>query len=387
VISVVVPTFNERPNIETLVQRAGTALAFTGETFELIIVDDDSPDGTADAVRGLQATRPWLKLVVRENARDLSTAVIAGWRTALGNVLGCMDADLQHPPEVLPQLVERLRTSGVDIVVASRNVHGGGVGDWSLARRLVSWTATLLATFVLPGTLGEVRDPMTGFFLVRRPVLDGVVLNPIGYKILLEVLARGNYTRIEEVPFVFEERSQGGSKIGFSTMLKYLVHLVRISLETGEATRMIKFALVGLSGVVVNFFCYRLLVAVPGWTVWAAASGAAGLAVVNNFVWNEKFTFWETHKAAPDWNHVLQRFLAFALLSTAGLLLNVGLVSLLVGRLGVPWAPGLLAGIGLAGLWNFFANSNLTWHAWWDRKTLSKIADAGLARQPTQRGS
>ncbi len=275
-ISLVVPTYNERPNIETLVERTGAALASTGEAFELIIVDDDSPDGTADAVRGLQATRPWLKLLVRENARDLSTAVVAGWRSSRGDVLGCMDADLQHPPEVLPKLVEQLRTSGADIVIASRNVRGGGVSDWSLARRLVSWISKLLAAFVLPGTLGEVRDPMSGFFLLRRPVLDGAVLNPTGYKILLEVLAKGNYTRIEEVPFVFEERAQGGSKIGSSTVLKYLIHLVRISLETGEATRMIKFALVGLSGVVVNFFCYRLLVAVPGWSIWLQPRGQRG---------------------------------------------------------------------------------------------------------------
>lgn len=386
-ISLVVPTYNERQNVETLVERAGTALASTGEKFELIIVDDDSPDGTAGEVRRLQATRPWLKLLERENARDLSTAVVAGWRTSRGDVLGCMDADLQHPPEMLPKLVEHLRTSGADIVVASRHVRGGGVSAWSLTRRLISRTATLLATFILPGTLGEVRDPMSGFFLLRRQVLRGAALNPTGYKILLEVLAKGDYTRVEEVPFVFQERAQGGSKIGSSTVLKYLVHLVRISLETGEATRMTKFALVGLSGVVVNFFCYRLLVALLGWTVWAAASGAAGLAMVNNFIWNEKFTFWETHKAAPDWGHVLQRFLAFTVFSTAGFLLNVGLVSLLVGRLRVPWAPGLLAGIGLAGLWNFFVNSNLTWHAWWDRKTLSKTADAGLARQATQRRS
>jgi dolichol-phosphate mannosyltransferase len=237
VISLVVPTYKERLHIETLVQRAGTALASTGEAFELIIVDDNSPDGTADAVRGLQATRPWLKLLVRRNARDLSTAVVAGWRSSRGDVLGCMDADLQHPPETLPKLVEHLRTSGADIVIASRRVRGGGVSDWSFTRRFVSWAATLLATLILRGIVGRVRDPMSGFFLLRRHVLDRTVLNPTGYKILLEVLARGNYTRIEEVPFVFEERFQGGSKIGASTVLKYLIHLLRISLETDEATQ------------------------------------------------------------------------------------------------------------------------------------------------------
>lgn len=380
VISLVVPTYNERLNIEALVQRSGKTLASTGRTFELIIVDDDSPDGTADAVRSLQAIRPWLKLLVRKNERGLSTAVIAGWRISRGDVLGCMDADLQHPPEMLTKLVERMGTSGADIVVASRHVRGGGVSDWSLARRFVSWTATLMATLILPGTLGKIRDPMSGFFLLRRRVIRGAELKPLGYKILLEVLAKGDYTRIVEVPFVFEERAQGGSKIGPSTMWHYVAHLARISLETGEAVRMAKFALVGLSGAVMNLFCYRLLVAVPGWAVWAAASGAAGLALVNNFIWNEKFTFWETHEAAPGWGQIWRRFLAFALFSGVGFLINVGIILLLVGTLRVPWLPGVIAGIGLAGAWNFFTNSNLTWRAWWDRKILSKTAIAGRAR-------
>lgn len=228
-ISLVVPTYNERANIQPFVERTGAALASTRETFEVIIVDDASPDGTANVVRGLQSIHPWLKLLVRQDARDLATAVVAGWQTARGELLGCMDADLQHPPEMLPKLVGRLQARGADIVVASRHVRGGGVSEWSLTRRLISRTATLLASFALPGILSEVRDPMSGFFLLRRPVLDGVVLNPIGYKILLDVLAKGNYARVEEVPFVFEERALGGSKVGSSAVLKYLRHLARIS--------------------------------------------------------------------------------------------------------------------------------------------------------------
>ena len=372
-ISLIVPAYNECLNIPTLVQRVGLALASTGEPYELIIVDDNSPDGTADMVRGLQSTYPWLKLLVRKNERGLSTAVIAGWRIASGDVLGCMDADLQHPPEILPKLVERLRASGADIVVGSRHVRGGGVSDWSLARRLVSWTATLMATLILPGTLGNLRDPMSGFFLLRRDVLTGAELRPLGYKILLEVLAKGNYKQIEEVPFVFEERAKGGSKIGTSTMLQYVLHLIRISLETGEAARIGKFALVGLSGAVVNLVLYRLLIAL-NCAVWVAASIAASIAIVNNFIGNEWFTFWETHNALPGWKRIWQRFLAFSLLSGVGLLINVGIVEILVGTRHVHWLIGLIAGIGFAGAWNFFSNANVTWQAWWDRKDLSKTA-------------
>jgi dolichol-phosphate mannosyltransferase len=234
-ISLVVPAYNERGNIDALVERTGKALASTGEPFELIIVDDNSPDGTADAVRALQAGRPWLELIVRTEDRGLSTAVMAGWNKARGDVLGCMDADLQHPPEVLSKLVEALQTSDTDVVVASRHVRGGGVSDWSMARRFVSWTATVLATVILPGSLGEVRDPMSGFFLLRRDVIRDAALTPRGYKILLEVLAKGNYVRVKEVPFVFEERVEGGSKIGASIMWDYVVHLARLRREKRRA--------------------------------------------------------------------------------------------------------------------------------------------------------
>ncbi|HUK52681.1 MAG TPA: polyprenol monophosphomannose synthase, partial [Candidatus Binatia bacterium] len=229
-ISVVIPTYKERANIGRLVERTGAALATLGEEFELIIVDDNSPDGTGEEVRRLAAEgRPWLRLLVRENERDLSTAVIAGWRIARGEILGCMDADLQHPPETLPKLVQELRRTGADIVVGSRYVAGGGVSHWSLFRRFISWSATLMASLILPGTLGRVHDPMSGFFVVRRAVLERVALNPIGYKILLEVLAKGNYARVLEVPYVFEERSKGGSKMSSKTVFQYLAHLMRIS--------------------------------------------------------------------------------------------------------------------------------------------------------------
>ncbi|MGH9453817.1 MAG: glycosyltransferase, partial [Terriglobia bacterium] len=370
-ISLVVPTYNERANVVELVERTGTALAACSSHYELIIVDDASHDGTGEEVRRLQEGRPWLKLLERQNERDLSTAVVAGWRIAQGDIVGCMDADLQHPPELLPMLFRRLQKTGAAITVASRHVAGGGVSQWSLVRRFISWTATLMATFVLPGTLGKVRDPMSGFFLVRRTVLEGAALNPVGYKILLEVLAKGQYEAIEEVPFVFEERTQGGSKLGSSTVVKYLLHLIRLSLDTGEAWHTAKYALVGVSGAVVNFFVLRFLVEALGWRTPIAAVAGAGVAILNNFIWNEVFTFPEARKVEPGLTPLFKRLGLFALFSSSGLAINVLLISLLTGPLHVPLAPGVATGIAIAAIWNFFTNSNVTWRAWWNRRLLA----------------
>jgi dolichol-phosphate mannosyltransferase len=378
-ISVVVPTYNESGNIEALIERASASLSASGEPYELIIVDDNSPDGTAEKVRSLQTDRPWLRLTVRTEERGLSTAVMAGWRVAKGDVLGCMDADLQHPPEVLAKLVSTLRTSGADIVVASRHVAGGGVSEWSFTRRFVSWTASLLATLAVPGVLGAVRDPMSGFFLLRRDVIQTAALRPRGYKILLEVLAKGDYSQVKEVPFVFEERVEGGSKIGSAVMWDYLVHLVRISIETGEARRAAKFISVGLSGAVVNLFFYRLLMAAPWFRVWQAATIAAALAMVNNFIWNEWFTFSETHRASSGVTAMARRFLMFTLICVVGLILNVGVVQLLVAILHFPWVLGVAAGIAVAGAWNFFTNANLTWNGGRKRETESANRTAAVS--------
>ena len=227
-ISLVVPTYKERANIERLVERGGGALATTGEPYELIIVDDNSPDGTADEVRRLQASRPWLQLIVRVKEKDLSTAVKAGWKIARGDLLGCMDGDLQHPPEHLKKLVEQLRTTEAEIAIASRYVEQGSVSDWKFRRRILSWTATLMAAVLLPGKIRGVKDPLSGFFCLKRSVLEGVVLKPIGYKILLEVLARGRWEKAVEVPYTFEERARGGSKMGPLQVWQYVIHLLRI---------------------------------------------------------------------------------------------------------------------------------------------------------------
>ena len=259
-----------------LVNRADKALSDCGQDYELIIVDDSSPDGTAEQVRHLQRERPWLKLLVRERERDLSTAVLAGWGIARGELLGCMDGDLQHPPEHLAGLVARQQETDAGIVIGSRYVAEGGVGEWNLRRRIVSWTATALAAAALPGRIGRVRDPMSGFFLVKRSVIDGARLKPSGYKILLEVLAHSPNARVEEAPYVFEERTSGGSKMGAGQIGIYLLQLVRLAAATGELPRAAGSLLVEPVTLLLNVYLWL-------WLYQAGDLGipvAAGIAAV-----------------------------------------------------------------------------------------------------------
>jgi dolichol-phosphate mannosyltransferase len=228
-LSLVIPTYNERPSIVPLIQRTTALLEKSLTEFEIIVVDDDSPDGTWQAVQELAQQNGRLKLIRRRDQKDLTTAVVTGWKAAKGNLLAVMDGDLQHPPEVLPVLLKSILDSQVDIVIASRNVEGGGVSEWRPARKLIALGARLITVLVLPRVVQSVRDPMSGYFLMKRTVIESVALRPIGYKILLEVLARGKYQTIREIPYLFDERKNGKSKLGPKQCLDFLIHLWRLS--------------------------------------------------------------------------------------------------------------------------------------------------------------
>ena len=232
-ISLVVPTFNESGTIEQLIQRASEALSTCQEPFEIVIVDDASEDGTAELAEALSTEYP-VRVLRRPGRLGLATAVIQGWEVSGGDKLAVIDGDLQHPPELLPKLINTLDQKGVGIAVASRHVEGGGVSEWSLSRHLVSWVATRMAMLLLPKTLSRVRDPMSGYFVVRKQILEGVELRAAGYKILLEVLSRASGALVVEVPYIFTERSLGASKLGPLQLFEYLQHLARLSLSTGE---------------------------------------------------------------------------------------------------------------------------------------------------------
>jgi dolichol-phosphate mannosyltransferase len=220
-VSVVVPTYNERENLARLAFRLFATL--NPHTTELLIIDDDSPDGTAQAVQELAAKYP-IRCIVRRAERGLATAVIAGLRAARGEHIVVMDADLSHPPESIPALLAPLSDRRVQMVIGSRFVPGGSIDrHWPLARRLNSRVARLLARPLTP-----VRDMMSGFFAVRRPDLHLEELRPVGYKIALELIVRHGWRNVVEVPIAFSERAAGCSKLDVREQLRYLRHLARL---------------------------------------------------------------------------------------------------------------------------------------------------------------
>ena len=257
-----------------------------------------------------------------------------------------MDGDLQHQPEILKKMLEALSTSAVDVVIASRHVGGGGVSDWNVIRRAISWGATGLATLVLPGILRHVRDPMSGYFLLRRSVLDGVVLAPRGYKILLEVLAKGKYRSVKEVPYIFEERKIGSSKLGPRQYYEYLLHLGRLAVETGEAMRFAVFCLVGSSGVLVNEAALWF-VASQGYYYVQASVLAVELAIINNFLWNDLWTFRDSVGNQLDMASRLKRFLKFNAICAMGAAMNVWAVWSVTELLNIHYLISNLIGMGM----------------------------------------
>jgi dolichol-phosphate mannosyltransferase len=223
----VVPTLNEAGNIPVLLDRINAALEPLPIQHEIIVVDDDSTDGTAEVANEYAAHDPRVRVFVRKGQKGLAGAVIHGWEHTDADVLGVIDADLQHPPEVLPSLLEPIM-KGADISVASRYVNGNGVREWNRFRLFVSRCSTL-ATAPLQRNGVKVKDPLSGFFAVRRSCIDNLDLQPEGFKILLEILVKGRIQKAVEVPFRFGSRHSGESKASVKVALQYFTLLGKLS--------------------------------------------------------------------------------------------------------------------------------------------------------------
>jgi dolichol-phosphate mannosyltransferase len=225
--ALVVPTINEAGNIPVLLERIQAALEPMPIDYEIIVVDDDSTDGTADVVNEQAARDPRVRLLVRKGQRGLAGAVIHGWEHTGADLLGVIDADLQHPPELLPSLLEPV-LEDADIAIASRYVSGNGVGEWNKFRLFISRCGTL-ATAPLQRNGLKVKDPLSGFFVVRRECIENLALQPEGFKILLEILVKGRISKAVEVPFRFGNRYSGKSKADVKVALQYFSLLGRLS--------------------------------------------------------------------------------------------------------------------------------------------------------------
>ncbi|MEQ9359424.1 glycosyltransferase [Coleofasciculus chthonoplastes] len=359
--SLIIPTYKEAKNLAKLVEQLSRLLdsQLAGD-YELIVVDDDSPDDTWKVAQELTADYPQLRVMRRIEERGLSTAVIRGWQVARGEVLGVIDADLQHPPELLLQLWSQIQ-GGVDLAVASRHVEGGGVSDWSIIRRFLSRGAQMIGLILLPGVIGRVSDPMSGYFMVRRNCLVDRPLNPLGYKILIEVLGRGKIPEIGEVGYVFQERQVGESKVTWKQYVEYLQHLLRLRLSLGYIGRFIRFGLVGFSGVFVDMAIFYLLRDKLGLGLTLSAALSAEVAMFNNFLWNDVWTFGDISQHQPGWRQWFERFVKFNGICLAGLILNVLLVNLLFNVFGINEYVSKLIAIAAVTVWNFWINLKLSW--------------------------
>ena len=353
-ISIIIPTYNERENIIPLVERIDQALS--NYDYEILFVDDSSRDGTAELAIALSPKYP-VKVMVRWNKRGLASAVVDGLKQATGQIVGVMDADLQHPPEVIPDLLRAIK-DGADIAVASRYIKGGGCQGWGLTRRIISKGAIVLAHLLLPSTR-RVRDPMSGFFMFNRQVVAHADLRPTGFKILLEILMEGEFRDITEVPYTFSVRSGGESKLNARQQVDYLKHIYSLMKRKGELTRFLKFCAVGLSGVLVNMGLLWLLTEVAGLFYLVSAAISIETSIISNFVLNDYFTFRD--RRSPQVKSFLSRLLKFNLVSLAGLGFNMGVLWLLTEVFGIYYLLSNLCGIAVATLWNYLVNTWWTW--------------------------
>ncbi len=347
-LSIIVPTYNERENLPVLVDRIDKALG--GKySYEIIVVDDNSPDKTWEVALELARKGYPIVLVKRPGKLGLGTAVLDGVGKARGKYIAVMDADLQHPPEVLPKLLEAALSTGADIVVASRYTRGGGVEGWSSIRKIISKGATLIAKLLLPQAR-LTTDPMSGFFLFKREIISDVELNPLGYKILLEILVKAKYNKVVDVPYTFHRRLRGESKLGAGEMWRYIKHVLRLS-----EYRPIKFAIVGASGVLVNEGVLYLALN-SGLNPMVSGLIAIEASILSNFTLNDLWTFRSRRTGSFLW-----RMLKYHLSVALGAIIMYATYAGLVSLLGFNPYLAMLVGIILGFIANYLFSETIVW--------------------------
>jgi dolichol-phosphate mannosyltransferase len=354
-LSLIVPTFNERENIVPLLERIESALE--GISWELIVVDDNSPDGTSSQVREIARRDRRIRAVQRIGRRGLSSAVVEGMLTSSASVIGVMDADMQHDEAILPQLWEAVAGGQCDLAVGSRYVQGGGMGDWDQKRQLISQGATRLARLVLKT---DISDPMSGFFVVSRRAFEASLprLSTIGFKILVDLVASAPQPlKVIEIPYKFRNRSFGESKLDSAVTWEYLVLLADKLFGHIVPVRFVLFVAVGGLGLFVHLAALGLALTFLRMSFLLAQSVAVIVAMTFNFTVNNFFTYRDRRLTGLGFIYGL---ISFYLVCLVGAVANVG-VGIYIYNANITWWLAGIAGAVVGAVWNYAVSSVFTW--------------------------
>ncbi len=363
-LTVIIPTYNEEANIRNIINEVDNVFRDNALNGEILVVDDNSPDATNAIVNEMKKTKPNLNILVRMDDHGLSQSVAEGFAHSSSEIFVVIDADFSHPPSLIPALYNEIR-SGNDVVIGSRYMEGGGIKNWPVKRRIISVGATFLGRVLFP----DITDPVSGFFAVRKEVVMNAPLKPRGYKILLEVLGKGTWDNDKEIPFEFVDREIGKSKLKIKTIIEYAQQVVDITLYSfghhhsaawREWKKVFKFSIVGISGIVINQGLLILLKEFAGFALPVASLFAIELAIVNNFLWNDLWTFKtgdQLQRLSSRWH----RFVSFQVVSVGGAVINFAILNFLAYILGIDYRIANIIGILLGFIWNFLANRRLTW--------------------------
>lgn len=349
-VSIVLPTYNEAENMKLIIPKISAVMARSSLSFEIVVVDDDSPDGTAEVAAGLARDYP-VRVHLRKNERGLATAVMKGFDLAAGKIVLLMDADMSHPVDMVPSMIQPIMEGKCEATVGSRYTEGGGSENWPWVRRVISQGAGFLARGVT-----NLTDPTSGFMAIRKSLLEGVNLDPVGWKIVLEVVVKANPS-LKEVPIFFADRIKGESKLSMKAQLDYLHHLWRLyHYRYRDWFKFVSFCLVGLSGIVIDTAILVALVEILDLDPRAAAVFAFLGAVTWNFRMNQSWTFMGVEYS----KNIYWRYISFVLICTGGLMIRIGLMHVLLRYTALGQGRGYIVasimGIISATLFNFLGS-------------------------------
>ena len=370
-ISIIIPTYNESENIIKILHSIGEILPKNIPT-QAIVVDDNSPDGTGklvdDYLKNVKKIADYTIEIIHRKAKDgLGSAILKGIQQAKGDTIVVMDSDFSHPPQIIPKLIESIKKYQYDIAVASRYINGGKIQGWSFKRKFMSKFATLIAK---KGLGIDTKDPMSGFFAFKRNIIKGLNIDAIGYKILLEILVKTRDANIKEIPYTFQDRELGDSKLTTKTIIDYCRSVWKLyrhgkPMEKQEKRLSVKFLYkagrfytVGASGFVVNYLI-SLLFAGGVSDLWYLHANVIGIiaSITTNFILNKVWTFGDRNF---DAKRTISQYGKFAMFSSLGALVQLGMVYFLVDSNEISYPIALILAVMTAAFGNFVLNKKWT---------------------------